>query len=310
MHHHHPTLSLPPVLLALLLGAASLGGCKAEPQPRPQVPPREPVATGMEPARAVQPEALPTADEALRAALAHPLRGEEERARDRYRHPRETLAFFGVEPDSTVVELWSGGGWYTHVLVPYLAERGTLYVTVHPADSEPAYRREATAGMKDYLSKVEGGDRVVMITHAPPEVDLGIEGEADVVLTFRNVHNWVKEGYDAAVYRAAYKALKPGGTFGVVEHRGPKGMTREQSAETGYMEQDTVIADIEAAGFRLVEASESNANPRDTKDHPRGVWTLPPTYRLGDVDRARYEAIGESDRMTLKFRKPAASAGP
>ena len=238
------------------------------------------------------------------AAIAHELRPEEERARDAFRHPKETLEFFGVDPEDHVLELWAGGGWYTRVLTPYVATSGKLYVTSYPADSERDLYRKFAAQLQSYLGKVEGGDKVVVYPLNPPAIDIPLEDKVDVVLTFRNVHNWVKGGYDKDVYAAAFKALKPGGTFGVVEHRGPEGMTREESAKSGYMDQATVIADIESVGFKLVETSEINANPKDTADHPEGVWTLPPRLRLGDTDREKYVAIGESDRMTLKFVKP------
>ena len=139
---------------------------------------------------------------------------------------------------------------------------------------------------------------------SPTQLSFGPDGEADFVLTFRNVHNWVKGDYDAGVYASAFKALKSGGVFGVVEHRGAAGMTRQQSADSGYMDEAQVIAAVEAAGFKLVEKSEINANAKDTADHPKGVWTLPPALKMEDVDREKYLAIGESDRMTLKFMKP------
>ena len=160
------------------------------------------------------------------------------------------------------------------------------------------------ANMMSYLSEQGYADKVGVIPIQVDSLDFGLSDQVDVVLTFRNIHNWVKGGYDATVYAQAYQALKPGGVFGVVEHRGPEGMTREQSATSGYMDQVQVIADIEAAGFTFVGASEVNANPKDTRDHPEGVWTLPPRLRLGDTDRDKYVAIGESDRMTLKFTKP------
>ena len=193
---------------------------------------------------------------------------------------------------------------YTRVLAPYLAGSGKLHVTVYPADSEREYFRTMNANMMSYLSEQGYADKVGVIPIQVDSLDFGLSDQVDVVLTFRNIHNWVKGGYDATVYAQAYQALKPGGVFGVVEHRGPEGMTREQSATSGYMDQVQVIADIEAAGFTFVGASEVNANPKDTRDHPEGVWTLPPRLRLGDTDRDKYVAIGESDRMTLKFTKP------
>ncbi len=247
-------------------------------------------------------------EDPLASAISNDLRTPEERTRDEHRHPYETLTFFGVEPDDTVLELWAGRGWYTRVLTPYVGPTGKLYVTAYSMDSDKEYRREMTKAVQDYLAKAPSGGDVDVISVATPEVDIDLENQVDVVLTFRNIHNWVAGGYDEDVYKEAYDALKPGGVFGVVEHRGPEGITREESAESGYMDQNAVIADIEAAGFEFVEASEINANPKDTKDHPEGVWTLPPSLRLGDKDRDKYEAIGESDRMTLKFIKPAAAA--
>ena len=291
-------------MIACALFTLSLG-CKGGGEPKPDVE-DTPAETTAAPAS--QPEAAneTPAVEAnpLEDALAHELRTEEERARDIYRHPKETLEFFGVEPDDHVLELWAGGGWYTHILTPYIANTGKLYVTSYPEDSERELYRNLAAKLKGYLGQVDGGDKVTVYPLNPPAIEIPLENQLDVVLTFRNVHNWVKGGYDKAVYEAAFKALKPGGTLGVVEHRGKDGMTREESAKSGYMDQATVIADIEAVGFKFVEASEVNANPKDTADHPEGVWTLPPRLRLGDTDREKYTAIGESDRMTLKFVKP------
>lgn len=240
----------------------------------------------------------------LRTALAHPLRTDADKARDEARHPYETLEFFGVKPDQTVLELWAGGGWYTRVLAPYIAPAGKLHVTTFQRDSEREYYRKMAAGMYEYVGQFEQGSALNVIEVNPAAIDFAVDGQVDVALTFRNIHNWVGAGIDKAVYEATFKALKPGGVFGVVEHRGTTGMTREESAKSGYMDQATVIADIEAVGFKLVETSEINANPKDTKDHPEGVWTLPPSLRLGEVDREKYVAIGETDRMTLKFVKP------
>ncbi len=243
-------------------------------------------------------EAGANADNALAAALAAPTRTPANVARDPHRHPAETLAFFGVDPGDTVVELWPGGGWYTEVLAPYLASGGTLYV-VPPAGGYDQRIRTKLAG-----DPVYGSVKVATFAAGQP---LGVpEGTADVVLTFRNVHSWL--GGDAPVagdvFAAAYRALKPGGTLGVVEHRLPEDADAAREDESGYVKVSTVKALAEKAGFRFVEASEVNANPKDTHDHPGGVWALPPTYTNKDADRARYEAIGESDRMTLKFVKP------
>ncbi|GIX21347.1 MAG: methyltransferase [Gammaproteobacteria bacterium] len=249
---------------------------------------------------------------ALEAALAAAHRAPENRARDVYRHPRETLRFFEVAPDMTVVEIWPGAkGYYTEILAPYLRERGRLYAAHFPADSEVAFYRDSRAAFLEKLAADPGVyDRVVVTGFLPPQhVDIAPPGSADRVLTFRNVHNWYMRGGGEArviaAFRAFYRALKPGGILGVVEHRLPAERPASAQEGSGYMHQAAVVRMAEAAGFRLLAASEINANPRDSADHPKGVWTLPPTLRLGEQDRERYLAIGESDRMTLKFLKPA-----
>jgi predicted methyltransferase len=259
--------------------------------------PAEPVAA---PAPAVE-DATATK---LKAAIAGSHRPEKNRARDGFRHPAETLAFFGLRDDMTVIELWPGGGWYTEILGPVLKEKGKLVVTGGdpngPPDA-PATKRakeyvDGLAKRADVLGKVE------LAVIAPPEkVELGPPASADLVMTFRNLHGWLNGKYADKVFAAAFAVLKPGGTFGLEEHRGNPG----QDPKTGYVEEAVAIKLAEAAGFKLAARSEVNANPKDTKDHPEGVWTLPPTYRLGDKDREKYTAIGESDRMTLKFVKPA-----
>ena len=236
---------------------------------------------------------------ALRAAAAAPTRTPANVARDAYRHPVETLAFFGVEPDDTVVEIGPGGGWYTEILAPYLRDRGRYYA----AGSERGLGGVNT--LKTANPQVYG---TVLTTPFPAAADQPVQpaGQADVVLTFRNVHNWMLANPPIAdtVFRQAWTMLKPGGTLGVVEHRLPESADAAREARSGYVKTSTVRRLAEAAGFRYAGASEVNANPRDTADYPEGVWTLPPSYRLGDRDRARYAAIGESDRMTLKFVKP------
>ena len=234
-------------------------------------------------------------------------RAEPNRARDVYRHPKETLLFFGVRPDSTVVEIWPGGGWYTEILAPVLREKGRYYAAhFHVDEKSPKYMGPSRANfLKMLAAKPELYDRVIVTAlEAPVQTTIAPRGSADIVLTFRNVHNWTAAKNDQAMFRAFYDALKPGGTLGVVEHRAAPGTTLEQQIKTGYMTEAYVISLAENAGFRLAGRSEVNANPRDTKDHPAGVWTLPPTYRLKDQDREKYRAIGESDRMTLKFVKP------
>lgn len=238
------------------------------------------------------------ADAALQAAIDSPARPAQEKARDRYRHPLQTLTFFGIKPDMTVVEIWPGGGWYTAILAPYLKPHGKYYAAV-PAQHSEGFRKKLADDPKAYSN-------VIVTELAPPKkMEIAPPGSADMVLTFRNVHNWMRGGYAQDVFNAMYKALKPGGILGVVEHRGNPNAPQDPKASTGYVRQDYVIKLAENAGFKLVGESEINANPRDDRNHPAGVWTLPPTLRLGNKDRDKYLAIGESDRMTLKFVKPA-----
>ena len=247
-----------------------------------------------------------TETSALQAAVNAPTRTESNRARDLYRHPFETLAFFGVEPDDTVVEIWPGGGWYTEILAPYLASGGgTLYVAA------PEWGRNGITKLQQANPAVYGSLRIAdfpTFDGKPAEVP---NGSADAVVTFRNVHNWRmgyrrddKQDYSAEAFRQIYAMLKPGGVLGIVDHRLPEAASEERERNSGYIKTSTVIRLAQAAGFTLAGSSEINANPRDTADWPNGVWTLPPSYALKDQDRARYAAIGESDRMTLKFVKP------
>ena len=209
----------------------------------------------------------------------------------------------------TVVEIAPGGGWYTEILSPLLGPEGTLYAAHFDPNSEVEYYRNGRAKFErkmDVESDVYGN--VTITTFQPPEIfDIAPDGSADAVVTFRNVHNWLRGGREATVdsFKAMYKALKPGGVLGVVEHRLPKSQEQDEKASSGYMHQDFVISVAQDAGFKLVASSEINANPKDTADHPKGVWTLPPSLRLGDQDKDKYMEIGESDRMTLKFVKPA-----
>lgn len=247
------------------------------------------------------------ADAALDAILSGTTRSSENRARDVHRHPAETLAFFGLKSNQTVVEISPGGGWYTEILAPYLREHGKLVAAHFPADSTSDYAKKSITAFKAKLGAEPAVyDRVVLTPFMPPDVvDLGPAGSADLVVTFRNVHNWLKDSGEAKVFKAAFDVLKPGGVFGVVEHRAKPGTTREQSLTSGYTAEQLVIDAAQAAGFVLDGKSEVNANPKDTKDYAKGVWTLPPRLVEGDKDKEKYLAIGESDRMTLRFRKPA-----
>jgi predicted methyltransferase len=243
---------------------------------------------------------------AIDAALAGAHRSDANRARDVYRHPKETLEFFGLRRDMAVVELWPGtGGWYTEVLAPVLKERGKLYAAhINPAESPQG----AQDGLKSYQAKLAANPdvygNVTVTTFGAQALEVAPPGSADLVVTFRNLHNWMGRGWAPQAIEAAFRALKPGGVLGVVEHRGNPAVPQDPKAASGYVNEDYAIGLIEAAGFKLVAHSEINANPRDTKDYERGVWTLPPRFALGDKDRDKYAAIGESDRFTLKFVKP------
>jgi predicted methyltransferase len=249
-------------------------------------------------------EAALHADTAIAAAVDSPTRSEANRARDAWRHPRETLGFFGVEPDDTIVEIWPGGGWYTEILAPLVRERGTYYA---------AGNGGVLGGARALAAKDPAAFGHVRYAAFPAGVAAAIEptvpdGTADVVLTFRNVHNWIMpaEPFGEEAFRQMFAMLRPGGTLGVVEHRLPEGADPAREKTSGYIKVSTVRRMAEAAGFRLAASSEINANPADTKDHPNGVWSLPPSLRSKEVGRERFLAIGESDRMTLKFVKPRA----
>lgn len=244
----------------------------------------------------------------LQATIAGAHRSEADKARDKYRHPQETLGFFGVKDNMAVVELWPGDGWYTDILAPLLKEKGSYSAAGLDPQTDNEARRTR---IQKYQAKLAANpalyDKVKLTILDPPaKVDIASEGSADMVLTFRNVHNWMANDQSATVFKAIYKALKPGGILGVVEHRGNPTVPQDPKAASGYVNEDVVIKMAEAAGFKLEGKSEINANPKDTKDYAQGVWTLPPVLRLKEVDKEKYLAIGESDRMTLKFVKPAA----
>jgi predicted methyltransferase len=236
---------------ALALSTLTFIGCASTPKTSPPPP------------------ATPPAPQTIEEAVANPARKPENVARDKYRHPVETLHFFGLQPDMTVVEINPGGGWYTEILQPLVSTKGK------------------------YLSSAD-------ITK-----DVAPDASADMVLTFRNVHNWMMKDNAQKAFNSFYKALKPGGVLGVVEHRANAKGKHDTTGDTGYVREADVIKFAKKAGFQLVAKSEINANPKDTKNYPEGVWTLPPTLRLENKDRDKYLAIGESDRMTMKFVKPA-----
>jgi len=244
----------------------------------------------------------------LAAAIASPSRTAKFTARDPYRHPLETLRFFGLRPNQTVVEIWPGGGWYMEILAPYLRDAGKYYAAVDAPDLPGASQEakvDAAALRKRIADDPAHLGKVIVTKLRPPQAtEICPPGTADVVLTFRNVHNWLEKGDQQAYFNAFFKALKPGGVLGVVEHRARPGTSLKDMRKSGYMDEDYIRKLAVTAGFRFDAESPINYNPKDTRDYPQGVWTLPPTLTLGDQDRDKYLAIGESDRMTLRFVKP------
>ena len=245
-------------------------------------------------------------DVALDKAIAGTQRSDKAQARDKYRHPYETLIFFGIRPKMNVVEIWPGGGWYSDILAPYLKDNGQYVGASWAKDTKNDRIQKA---LKKFTARFTGNKdlygNMIISELSKGKYAIGTDGSADMVLTFRNVHNWMKFGFDGKVFDAMYKVLKPGGVLGVVEHRESTDAFQDPQALSGYVSEETLIDLAKTAGFEFVRKSEINANPKDTRKHPKGVWTLPPSLRLGDKDRARYLAIGESDRATLKFVKKA-----
>ncbi|WP_202844990.1 class I SAM-dependent methyltransferase [Luteimonas saliphila] len=279
-------------LLALALASAGLTATAADTPPAP-----------------AQAEPAAAADATMQAILAGDWRSEENRARDAYRHPAQTLAFFGLKPDQTVVEITPGGGWYAEILAPYLRKDGNYVAAiVDPAALPEGRGRDYQQRGKDGLEKKFADaptrfDAATIVAYDPAAPKFGEPGTADLVLTFRNVHNWRGSGQAEGMFNGFFEVLKPGGVLGVVEHRAKADVPADD--KSGYVGEAQVIAMAEAAGFRLDARSEVNANPKDTKDHPNGVWTLPPGNNHDAADAEKYQAIGESDRMTLRFVKPA-----
>jgi predicted methyltransferase len=263
-----------------------------------------PLAQAVKPADSAT---LPAPDAALQAAIDGSWRDPANTPRDKYRHPGQTLAFFGIRPDMTVVEITPGGGWYAEILAPALRNDGKyVAAVVDPMAVAEGKGRDYQQRSKDGLAKKFAAapaqfDKATVVGYDPKAPSFGAPGSADLVLTFRNVHNWRSAGQAEGMFKGFYEVLKPGGMLGVVEHRAKADVPADD--KSGYVGQDQVIALAKAAGFELAGSSEVNANPRDTKDYPGGVWTLPPSNNHPDADDARYQAIGESDRMTLRFVK-------
>ena len=250
-------------------------------------------------------QAVPVRDQSgLAQWLSAPHRTERNVVRDRFRHPIEVLTFFGVKDSSTVVEILPGsGGYYMEILAPYLKARGRYIAANRDEAAPPQYLADHQKLLARLKAEPALYEKVLVTKFNADKHEVAPPGSADFVLTFRNLHNWVDRNEIDGALRAFHRALKPGGVLGVVDHRGRMDRSQEEQMKTGYVRQDFAIALIEKAGFKFAGASEVNANPKDSKDHPEGVWSLPPTYRLKDKDRAKYEAIGESDRFTLKFVK-------
>jgi len=288
-----------------LLALAACG-----PQESPPAASAPPTAAAAKPIDQPAQPSAPTSASDMTAAkldqvLAGSWRSDKNKARDQYRHPKQTLAFFGVKSTDTLIEITPGGGWYAEILAPLMKGSGT-YIAAAAKPKKPD--GEAARDNNGLKTKFEGDPaeyseaKIVEFDSASP--NFGAPGSADTVVTFRNVHNWVMADTAPAMFKAFYEVLKPGGVLGVVDHRAAPGADLAKIKDSGYLPQDYVIKLATDAGFQLTAQSEINANPKDTKDYEKGVWTLPPTYELGDKDREKYAAIGESDRMTLRFIKP------
>ncbi|SFL09219.1 class I SAM-dependent methyltransferase [Lysobacter sp. cf310] len=278
-----------PLLIAVIAAALGLGAASVEAKP--------PAAKA----------AAATKAAGFERVLAGDWRNEKNRARDVYRHPAQTLGFFGVKPGQTVIEITPGGGWYSEVLAPYLKDDGQYVAAVwdDAIPDQPKYRYSLNTQLRAKFADspaIYGKPDVRVFDPKAP--NFGPAGGADVVLTFRNAHNWVSDGNAPAYFKAFFDALKPGGVLGVVDHRAKPGTDLEAMKKSGYLTEALVIELAQGAGFVLDEKSEVNANPKDTADHPNGVWTLPPSNQHDAADDAKYKAIGESDRMTLRFKKP------
>ena len=244
------------------------------------------------------------ADPTLEALVTGKYRSQKNLARNDARHPVETLEFFGLKPEMTVLEILPALGWYTEILAPYLAERGRLYVAHFSPDGLMPYMPKVLAMFEDRIVREPEvfGRTIVRLINPPREISATPPGTADLALTFRNVHNWIMADQEHEYFAAFFQALKPDGVFGIVEHRARPDADMESMRKTGYVTEAYVKEIAQRAGFVFEASSEINANPRDSTHHPNGIWSLPPSLRSGDEDK--YKAIGESDRMTLRFRKP------
>ncbi|RLA05196.1 MAG: methyltransferase [Gammaproteobacteria bacterium] len=243
----------------------------------------------------------------INRSIKDPERSEINSNRDKYRHPVKTLKFFGFKPDMTVIEIWPGKGWYTEIIAPTLKQGGGRMIAAgFPQHAGPQWRQTMQLDYQKWLTnRPEAFDQVQVIELGPPSFwQLGEDESVDMVLTFRNVHNWLKGGYTDEIFTAMFNVLKSGGILGITDHRAIVGTDLEIMKKSGYLTESLVIKLAEKAGFIFEAASDINTNQLDDTQHPKGVWTLPPTLRLGGQDKGKYLSIGESDRMTLRFRKP------
>lgn len=294
--------SAPACRISLIIAAALLAiscGRAPAPPPSPEAPP----------AAAAAPQAAP--EKTLADFIGGEQRSADNRARDQYRHPQQVLEFFGLRPDMSVLEIWPSGGWWTEILAPYLRSKGRYIAAGMDPDSKNERVRKAVQAYRDKLAaRPDLYDKVELAVLAPPDkLEMVAPDSIDMIVTFRNIHNWMGSGDAEKVFAAFYKALKPGGVLGVEEHRARDDRPQDPKAKSGYVRQDYAVQLAKKAGFVLEDASEINANPKDTKDYPGGVWTLPPTLAEKDKNRDKYLAIGESDRFTLRFRKPTPAGG-
>jgi len=268
-------------------------------------------STPLLPASAIAAELDATTSAAIDSSINGEHRSAENKARDNFRRPKETLAFFGFRSDMTVVEIWPGGGWYTEILAPALKGSGKLYAAQYSVNPPFSYQRRYFGSFLTKAGESPDVYRDVIITALdfPYQLEIAPPGTADLVVTFRNAHNWVGKRYPrlaaSLAFEAMFDALKPGGVLGIVDHRWPDASEEDPHSENGYISEQRLIAFAKEAGFEFAGRSDHNRNPKDTHDHPEGVWTLPPSLALDEKDQEKYLAIGESDRLTIKFVKPS-----
>lgn len=289
---------------ALSVIALALSACGQAPAPDAAVPPPPKVAD--QPANPPPPQsAQQMFDAKIDTVLAGNWREEANKARDQYRHPKQTLEFFGLKPGMSLIEITPGGGWYAEVLAPLMKDDGSYTAAIQiPKKSEGEVAQDKSALEKMFAADAAQYGDAKVIQYDPTAPNFGAPNSTDMVVTFRNAHNWAEAGTASAMFKAFFDVLKPGGVLGVTDHRAAPGADLEKIKRFGYLPEDYVIKLATDAGFKLDAKSEINANPKDTKDYPKGVWTLPPILTLGDKDKDKYLAIGESDRMTLRFVKP------